>query len=61
MVWKTFAYTDLPQVLEIVGHKDALRLAFDVLRPGGFIHSVGMHHDPLPIGGLEAYVRACNS
>ncbi|CCG80822.1 Alcohol dehydrogenase [Taphrina deformans PYCC 5710] len=42
-------------VLEIVGHADALRLAFDVLRPGGFIHSVGMHHSPLPIGGYEAY------
>lgn len=42
-------------VLEIVGHADALRLAFDVLRPGGIIHSVGMHHSPLPIGGLEAY------
>ncbi len=42
-------------VLEIVGQKDALRLAFDILRPGGFIHSVGMHHEMLPIGGLEAY------
>lgn len=42
-------------VLEIVGHADALRLAFDVLRPGGFIHSVGMHHAPLPFGGYEAY------
>lgn len=42
-------------VLEIVGHESALRLAFDLVRPGGFIHSVGMHHAPLPIGGLEAY------
>lgn len=44
-------------VLEVVGSKDALRLSFEMLRPGGFIHSVGMHHDPLPIGGLEAYAK----
>lgn len=42
-------------VLEIVGQADALRLAFDCVRAGGFIHSVGMHHAPLPIGGYEAY------
>ena len=44
-------------VLEIVGNSEALRLGFEILRPGGFIHSVGMHHEPLPIGGLEAYVK----
>lgn len=48
-------------VLEIVGHESALRLAFDLVRPGGFIHSVGMHHAPLPIGGLEAYNKVMPS
>lgn len=43
-------------VLEIVGHADALRMAFDMLRPGGIIHSVGMHGPTaLPLQGYESY------
>lgn len=45
-------------VLEIVGHADALRLGFDMLRAGGFIHSVGMHHEPLSMfNGNEFYAK----
>lgn len=41
--------------MEIVGHSDALRLAFDVVRPWGRIASVGVHNADIPIGGNEAY------
>lgn len=42
-------------VMEIVGHSDALRLAFDLLRPWGKISSVGVHNADIPITGNEAY------
>lgn len=44
-------------VLEIVGAQLSMRTAFDSVRRGGFISSVGMGHDPLPFDGLEAYAK----
>lgn len=44
-------------VLEAVGAQSSMKLAFDSLRQGGFIASVGMGHDPLPFDGLQAYVK----
>jgi threonine dehydrogenase-like Zn-dependent dehydrogenase len=45
-------------VLECVGTPAALRFAFDVLRPGGTISSVGVHHEAaLPFSPGEAYDR----
>ena len=45
-------------VLECVGTPTALRLGFDVLRPGGTISSVGVHHEAaLPFSPGEAYDR----
>ena len=45
-------------VLECVGSPAALRFAFDVLRPGGTISSVGVHHETaLPFSPGEAYDR----
>lgn len=43
--------------LEIVGATSAMQTAFDSLRRGGFISSVGMGHEPLPFNALEAYVK----
>lgn len=42
-------------VMEIVGHSDALRLAFDLIRPWGRISSVGVHNAEIPITGNECY------
>lgn len=44
-------------VLEIVGATSAMKTAFDSLRRGGFISSVGMGHEALPFNALEAYVK----
>jgi threonine dehydrogenase-like Zn-dependent dehydrogenase len=44
-------------VIEIVGHADALRLGFDLLRPFGHISSVGVHNEPVPWTGFEAYSK----
>ncbi|PIS53052.1 hypothetical protein CJI97_002710 [Candidozyma auris] len=44
-------------VLEIVGAQSSMRTAFDSVRRGGYISSVGMGHDPLPFDGLEAYAK----
>lgn len=44
-------------VLEIVGAQLSMRTAFDSVRRGGFISSVGMGHDPLPFNALEAYAK----
>jgi threonine dehydrogenase-like Zn-dependent dehydrogenase len=45
-------------VLECVGTPAALRLGFDLLRPGGTVSSVGVHHDAvLPFSPAEAYDR----
>ncbi|KAL1990900.1 hypothetical protein VTN49DRAFT_5903 [Thermomyces lanuginosus] len=42
-------------VIEVVGHSDALRMAFDLLRPFGRISSVGVHNAEIPWTGNEAY------
>ncbi|KAL3483330.1 chaperonin 10-like protein [Aspergillus germanicus] len=44
-------------VIEVVGHADALRLGFDLLRPSGRISSVGVHNEPVPWTGFEAYSK----
>lgn len=44
-------------VLEIVGATLAMQTAFDSVRRGGFISSVGMGHEQLPFNALEAYVK----
>ncbi|GES64768.1 zinc-containing alcohol dehydrogenase [Aspergillus terreus] len=41
--------------IEVVGNSDALRMAFDIMRPWGRISSVGVHNAEIPIGGNEAY------
>lgn len=54
--------------LEIVGASSAMKTAFDSLRRGGFISSVGMGHEALPFNALDCYVKGltvsfgrCNS
>ena len=42
-------------VMEIVGHDDALRLAYDLIRPWGVIASVGVHQDSFPFTGPDLY------
>ena len=43
-------------VLELVGSPAALRLAFDALRPGGVLSSVGCHTaQTFPFTPVEAY------
>ncbi|KAK7531499.1 chaperonin 10-like protein [Phyllosticta citribraziliensis] len=42
-------------VIEVVGLSPALKLAFDILRPWGFISSVGVHNGEIPWGGNQAY------
>ncbi|KAH6661137.1 alcohol dehydrogenase GroES-like domain-containing protein [Truncatella angustata] len=42
-------------VVEVVGLSPALRTAFDVLRPFGFISSIGVHNAEIPWDGNEAY------
>ncbi|VUC32806.1 unnamed protein product [Clonostachys rosea] len=44
-------------VIESVGHSDALRLAFDLLRPWGTISSIGVHNGEIPWSGNEAYAK----
>jgi threonine dehydrogenase-like Zn-dependent dehydrogenase len=45
-------------VLEAVGTSDAARLALDLVRPGGVVSIVGVHHeDRFPFSPLEAYDR----
>lgn len=41
--------------IEIVGHSDALKMAFDLLRPWGNISSVGVHNAEIPWTGNQAY------
>lgn len=41
--------------IEVVGHSDALRMGFDLLRPWGTISSVGVHNGEIPWTGNEAY------
>ncbi|KAH9900539.1 GroES-like protein [Xylariomycetidae sp. FL2044] len=42
-------------VIEVVGFKDALRTAYDVLRPFGFISSIGVHNSELPFSATDGY------
>lgn len=42
-------------VVEVVGHADALRMGFTILRPWGRISSVGVHNEEIPWTGNEAY------
>lgn len=42
-------------VIEVVGHSDALRMGFELLRPWGRISSVGVHNGEIPWTGNEAY------
>jgi len=45
-------------VVEAVGSPAAGRLAFDLVRPGGTIATVGVHHEPvMPFSPAEAYDR----
>jgi threonine dehydrogenase-like Zn-dependent dehydrogenase len=45
-------------VLETVGNRDAARLAFDLLRPGGMLSTVGVHTDPdFPFTPADVYNR----
>ncbi|KAH8799396.1 S-glutathione dehydrogenase [Xylogone sp. PMI_703] len=41
--------------VEVVGHSDALDLAFNLLRPYGNISSVGVHSGPIPWTGNQAF------
>ncbi|RYO79804.1 hypothetical protein DL766_006574 [Monosporascus sp. MC13-8B] len=42
-------------VIEVVGLSPALRMAFDILRPFGFISSIGVHNAEIPFDGHDAY------
>ena len=42
-------------IIEIVGHSSALDLGFQLLRPMGFISSVGVHNGEIPWTGNQAY------
>lgn len=45
-------------VLEAVGSPEAGRLAFDLVRPGGIVSTVGVHHEAaFPFSPAEAYDR----
>lgn len=44
-------------VIEVVGNRPALRSAYDLVRPCGFISSVGFHQGDLPFTALEAYLK----
>jgi len=41
--------------IECVGHSDALKLGFDLLRPWGVISSIGVHNGEIPWTGNQAY------
>ncbi|OJD40645.1 alcohol dehydrogenase [Diplodia corticola] len=42
-------------VLELVGAKPALGMAFEIVRPGGVISSVGVHSTEFPFTATQAY------
>ncbi|KAK6594504.1 alcohol dehydrogenase GroES-like domain-containing protein [Botrytis cinerea] len=48
-------------VIEGVGHADALRTGFDLLRPWGTIASFGVQQDEIPWSGMEAYGKNVKS
>lgn len=54
---KTIANRGADAIFEVVGNAAALRLGFDSVRSAGFISSIGYHHEPLPMDGLECYLK----
>ncbi|GAW22337.1 hypothetical protein ANO14919_118740 [Xylariales sp. No.14919] len=42
-------------VIEVVGLKSALRTAYDVIRPFGFISSIGVHNSDMPFTATNGY------
>jgi len=42
-------------IIEGVGHADALKTGFDLMRPWGNISSFGVHNEALPWSGNQAY------
>ncbi len=42
-------------IIEGVGHADALKTGFDLMRPWGNISSFGVHNEPIPWSGGQAY------
>lgn len=42
-------------VIEVVGLSPALQMGFELLRPWGFISSVGVHNGEIPWNGNQAY------
>ena len=42
-------------IIEGVGHADALKTGFDLLRPWGNISSFGVHNEEIPWTGNQAY------
>ncbi|KAI0971747.1 GroES-like protein [Xylaria arbuscula] len=42
-------------VIEVVGLKPALRTAYDVIRPFGFISSIGVHNSDMPFTATDGY------
>ncbi|KAI0202156.1 GroES-like protein [Astrocystis sublimbata] len=42
-------------VIEVVGLKPALRTAYDVVRPFGFISSIGVHNSDMPFTATDGY------
>ncbi|KAM0415791.1 hypothetical protein ACHAPT_013252 [Fusarium lateritium] len=44
-------------VMEVVGHADALELAFDLIRPFGKISSVGVHNEQISFHGFALYSK----
>jgi len=44
-------------VIEVVGNRAALRSAFDLLRPCGYLSSIGFNQGEVPWTALEAYAK----
>ncbi|KAI0530122.1 GroES-like protein [Xylaria digitata] len=42
-------------VIEVVGLKPALRTAYEVIRPFGFISSIGVHNSDIPFTATDGY------
>ncbi|KAI1816020.1 GroES-like protein [Poronia punctata] len=42
-------------VIEVVGLKPALRTAYEVVRPFGFISSIGVHNSDMPFSATDGY------
>ena len=50
-------YRGADAVIEVVGNKEALRSAFDLLRPCGVLSSIGFHQGDLPFTAMESYQK----